>query len=134
MKKITILFLIMLVDLGVLHAQSSQKTKVITDYFDTYNNHQVDSLMIMVSSDFKMYSVSHDTTTLDINGKEALRKWLSGYFNDLPNVSSSTSGINVSGNYVSFIETAHWGENKSQSSLAVYEIENGKIRRVWYYY
>ena len=118
----------------ISHAQSSQKIKVITDYFDTYNSHQVDSLVTMISADFKMYSVSQDTTTLDINGKEALRKWLRGYFNDLPEVSSSTSGINVSGNYVSFIETAHWGESKSQSSLAVYEVVNGKIRRVWYYY
>ncbi len=124
----------MVVGVHVSHAQSSQKTKVITDYFDIYNSHQVDSLLTMIAEDFKMYSVSQDTTTLDINGKEALRKWLSGYFNDLPNVSSSISGGNVSGNYVSFIETAHWGENRSQSSLAVYEVVNGKIRRAWYYY
>lgn len=118
----------------ISHAQSSQKIKVITDYFDTYNSHQVDSLMTMISADFKMYSVSQDTTTLDISGREALREWFVGYFNELSNVSSSTNGVNVSGNYVSFIETAHWGENKSQSSLAVYEVVNGKIRRVWYYY
>lgn len=134
MKKITLLLLMIVVGFHISHAQSSQKIKVITDYFDSYNSHQVDSLMTMISADFKMYSVSQDTTTLDISGREALREWLGGYFNELSNVSSSTNGVNVSGNYVSFIETAHWGENKSQSSLAVYEVVNGKIRRVWYYY
>ncbi len=134
MKKITLSLILLILGTSLTHAQHSEKIKLINKYFDIYNNHRVDSLIKMISGDFKMYSVTKDTTTLDIDGKEALLKWLSGYFKDLPNVSSTTSGINVSGDYVSFIETAHWGKNKSQSSLAVYEVVYGKILRAWYYY
>lgn len=104
------------------------------DYFDVYNQHQVEKIIKMIADDFRMYSVMEDTTTLDIVGKENLQKWLSGYFKDLPNVRSEAGDIVENGNFVSFIETAHWGEGRSQSSLAVYEIWNGKIRRIWYYY
>lgn len=90
--------------------------------------------MDMVTDDIRMYSVNSDTVTIDIEGNENLRNWLTNYFQDLPNVSSEISNINEVGNRISFIETAHWGENRSQSSLAVYEFLDQKISRVWYYY
>lgn len=130
---ILVLFLQFFLNVMVF-AQTAERSKILQDYFETYNQHQVDEIVEMVADDFRMYSVSPDTITVDINGKEDLRNWLIGYFEDLPNVSSEISEISESGNYVSFIETAHWGEGRSQSSLAVYQIQDGKISRVWYYY
>lgn len=128
----TIIFTFFLI--GNLSAQTTEKSKFLQDYFDAYNQHNVKMVVDLVAEDFKMYSVMEDTMTVDINGNEELRNWLTNYFKDLPNVTSEMGEISESGNYVSFIETAYWGENRSQSSLAVYEIWNGKIKRVWYYY
>ena len=45
--------------------------------------------------------------------------------------------IKVSGRYVTVRERASWtsksGEKRSQASLAVYEIRDGLVARVWYY-
>ena len=40
------------------------------------------------------------------------------------------------GPYVSVLERAEWqsdGKTKRQSSLCVYELQDGLVRRVWYY-
>ncbi|MDX1640718.1 MAG: nuclear transport factor 2 family protein, partial [Balneolaceae bacterium] len=100
----------------IVFAQTTKKSKLLQDYFDAYNQHEVKMIVDMVAEDFKMYSVMEDTMTVDIAGKENLQKWLTNYFQDLPNVSSEMSEISESGNYISFIETVHWGGNRSQSS------------------
>ncbi len=44
--------------------------------------------------------------------------------------------MTMSKTVVSAVETAHWqskGQERSQASLSVYEIIDGKVRRVWYY-
>lgn len=133
-KKSFFVLLITFSLVSTISAQQTEKSKLLQDYFDAYNQHEVKRVVDMVVEDFKMYSVMEDTMTVDINGKKELRNWLTSYFKDLPNVYSEMSEISESGNYVSFIETAHWGDGRSQSSLAVYEILNNKIKRVWYYY
>ena len=43
----------------------------------------------------------------------------------------------LNGDYVGVTETAHWvndeGEEKSQSALTVYELQENLVRRVYYY-
>ena len=50
--------------------------------------------------------------------------------------SSSLENITVNGNYVTAVERPVWqeaGERMSQSSIVVYEIIDGKVKRFWYY-
>lgn len=133
MKKFLFLILLSFIALEI-KGQTSDKEKILRDYFEAYNQHAIETVLEMVSDDIRVYSVTSDTVTIDIEGKVNLRNWLTNYFQDLPKVSSEISGINEVGNRISFTETAYWGEERSQSSLAVYEIMEGKIRRVWYYY
>ena len=137
MRRLCLTFVILVLCFTSVNAQSLSETEakaIVQKYFDAFNRHQVDELVKHVTEDFKMFSVGRDTTELSTAGKTALRKWLAGYFQDLPNVSSEISELNVSGSFVSFTETANWGDDKSQSSFAVYEITDKKINRVWYYY
>lgn len=117
-------------------AQSS-KSVILDEYFEAFNNHNVESLSAMASEDIRLMSVLPDTMTTDLVGKEKLETWLEGYFNSLPNVSSTYSGLTVREPFYSFVETATWGPDsarKQQSSLATYMIKEEKIHRVWYYY
>lgn len=133
MKKFLLLILLYLVVFEI-KAQISDNEKTLRDYFEVYNQHSTEQVLELVSVDIRMYSVTSDTVTVDIEGIENLRNWLTEYFQDFPNVSSEISHLHEVGNRISFKETAHWGEDMSQSSLAVYEFVNQKIHRVWYYY
>lgn len=133
MKKFLFLIFISFVCLKV-SSQVSENEKILRDYFEAYNQHQIEHVLELVSNDIRVYSVTSDTITVDIEGEVNLRNWLTNYFRDLPNVSSEISQINEIGNRISFTETARWGDNRAQSALAVYEIRNEKIDRIWYYY
>ncbi len=65
-----------------------------------------------------------------------LHSELVAYFESYPTVSASLESISVNGNYVSAIERPVWeeaGERKSQASVVVYEITDGKVKRFWYF-
>ncbi len=114
-----------------------ETAQTLDAYFNAFNSHNVEELVAMASGDIRLMSVTPDTVTIDLRGQDELKKWLNGYFQSLPNIQSAYSGLTVEGDYVSFVETATWGEQgakKSQSSLATYLIKDGKIHRAWYYY
>lgn len=113
------------------------QSEILNEYFDAFNNHDVDGLSAIVSEDIRLMSVLPDTMTTDLKGRDKLETWLEGYFRSLPNVSSTYSDLTVREPYYSFVETATWGPDsarKQQSSLATYLIKEDKIQRVWYYY
>lgn len=117
--------------------QQNSRSEVLDAYFEAFNDHNVEGLSAMVSEDIRLMSVLPDTVTTDLTGREKMETWLKGYFNSLPNVSSTYSGLTVREPFYSFVETATWGPDsarKQQSSLATYLIKEDKIHRVWYYY
>lgn len=94
----------------------------------------------------KMRTYWHDDVTwIEINGTassvvtesaEQLYSELVVYFENFPEVSSSLESISVNGDYLTAIERPVWvedGETKSQASIVVYEFDDGKVKRFWYY-
>lgn len=118
-------------------SEQSNHSEILEEYFDAFNNHNVDDLSAMVSEDIRMMSVLPDTMTTDLIGREKMETWLKGYFKSLPSAGSTYSDLTVREPFYSFVETATWGPDsarKQQTSLATYLIKEGKIHRVWYYY
>lgn len=86
-----------------------------------------------------------DVTWIEVNGTsssvvtesaEQLYSELVVYFENFPEVSSSLESISVNGDYLTAIERPVWvedGETKSQASVVVYEFDEGKVKRFWYY-
>lgn len=107
-------------------------------YNAAFNRHDVDAMMSMVSQDIEWLSVNGAAMAVEAQGAAALRESMIRYF-ALPNVENPQSSHGpyvVDGPFIAVQETATWGpegERSSQSSLAVYEIETDKVRRVWYY-
>lgn len=113
------------------------QSQILDTYFEAFNNQDVEALAATVTDDIRLMSITPDTVTVDLKGKEELKKWLTSYFSSLPNVSSSYSDVTIREPFVSFVETASWGPDsarKQQFSLATYQVKEGKIHRVWYYY
>lgn len=111
-------------------------TQVVQRLFAAFNAHSPERMAELVTEDFELYYMTDGKAVLGTQGPDALRKEMAGYFASLPTVRSKAERGTVSGSYLSFRETVSWeheGKTRTQFSLAVYEVRDGRIRRVWYY-
>jgi hypothetical protein len=102
-----------------------------------YNAHDADKVVAYYADDIKWFAVDGNGQSLEGDGREGVRAWLVGYFQSTPNVHSEMSDVMQNGQHVAFREHVTWtkrdGTKGGQSSIAVYEVAGGKIRRAWYY-
>jgi hypothetical protein len=110
---------------------------VLRAYLDAYNRHEPDAVAALLAPDVKWFSLDADKLSVDGDGREALQKWLTGYFKSLPDTRSEFLSIEQNGPYFSVRERASWtakdGKPRSQQSASVYEIRDSLIARVWYF-
>ena len=102
-----------------------------------FNQHDPDAMAALVSEDFELYYVSEGKSELGAQGREDLRIQMVGYFAERPTVRSEIEDRIDGPRFASFRERAGSlhadGSHRSASSLAVYEVVDGLIIRVWYY-
>lgn len=61
---------------------------------------------------------------------------MTSYFRSLPDVRSTIEASFENGPWVTVRERVHWtgaSGPRTQASIAVYEIRDGRVRRVWYF-
>ena len=106
-------------------------------YLDAYNRHESEAVAALLAPDVKWLSLDAEKLTVDGDGRGALRIWLAGYFNSLPDVRSEFLSIEQTGAFLSVRERASWtakdGIRRSQQSHGVYEIRDSLIARAWYF-
>ncbi|HUG09565.1 MAG TPA: nuclear transport factor 2 family protein [Opitutaceae bacterium] len=106
-------------------------------YYDAFNRHEADATAAFLAKDVKWYSVSGDTQSLDGDGRESIRDWLAGYFKKLPDVKSDVLELRQTGSHLFVHERVSWtgadGTAKRASALAIYEVRDELIQRVWYF-
>ena len=116
---------------------ATPEQQVVERFLDAYNRHDVEAMLALAHPEIQWLSVAGEEDSIETSGASALREALVGYFASLPSARSTIEGILPSGRFVSVWERAHWqaksGGARTQSSLAVYEVEGGKIHRIWYY-
>ena len=135
-----------LVLLALLHLLSSTKPfaaeapksndQRVRDYVSAYNQHEVDTLLSLVSDDIQWLRVAGAKITVETQGKLQLRESLAGYFKSAPSAKSQLEWVQVTTSRVAALERAAWQGNsgpKSKTSLSVYEFRNGLICRLYYY-
>ncbi|MDX1618764.1 MAG: nuclear transport factor 2 family protein [Balneolaceae bacterium] len=109
--------------------------QVVLQNLEAYNRHDVAAMLGHIAEPFLWYSILSDTMVVEEYSQARFRSEMEAYFSDYPDVKSELIGLQVFGRYVYFEERATWGDDgeHSQSSLGIYEVVDGKIRRVWYY-
>ncbi|MEM6701961.1 MAG: nuclear transport factor 2 family protein [Acidobacteriota bacterium] len=111
-------------------AEVPKALEVAQQLVEAFNRHDPEAMAALVANDFELYYVGDDgKASLALTGPEALEKEMTGYFEAVPNVESKITDQVRGEAFVSFREQIVGGA----SSLAVYEVREGKIRRVWYY-
>lgn len=106
-------------------------------YYDAFNRHEADATAAFLADHVKWYSVSGDAQSLDGDGRESVRTWLAGYFKQLPDVKSDVLELRQTGSHLFVHERVSWtgadGSAKRTTALAIYELRDGLIQRVWYF-
>jgi len=104
---------------------------------DAFNRHDPAAMAALVDHDFQLYYVSSEgVSELATSGPDQLENQMVEYFRTRPTVRSEVEGSIDGPRFAAFRERAisrHGEVERSQSSMAVYEVVDGKILRVWYY-
>jgi hypothetical protein len=114
----------------------SSGLEIVQQFVATFNDHDVDAMMNLVTEDVEWFNINGSKMSVETSGVAALRKGMTGYFVGVPTVRSHVVKSMVSGSFVTIQERVSWTQaekQRSQASLAVYELRGGLIRRVWYY-
>lgn len=115
------------------HAQrdgTDDPVKVVETFIDAFNDHDVPAMMSLVTEDIELYYQDENGVFgLASRSAEQLATDMRAYFAHRPTVRSTIDGVIAGPTFVAFREQIVGGK----SSVAVYEIRQGLVRRVWYY-
>ena len=116
---------------------SEEPHPVIARHVDAFNAGDLEVMSALQHPDIEWFGIDGADMRLEIAGREALAEMLDAYRSNNPTVVGMTRDWSQNGPYVSVIETASWttedGTKRAQSALSVYELQDGLIRRVWYF-
>jgi len=91
----------------------------------------------LMHPDIEWVAIEGNDIEVHVSGKETLAKEMEGWFKNPKLPKGSLRDWSLNGDHIAVTETAHWtteaGEKKSQSALTVYKLEDGLVRRVYYY-
>lgn len=117
-------------------ATAAPPLEVVEQYVDAFNERNVEAMIDLTAADVRWMSVSGDQITVETSNRIALRAAMSTYFNSPTAARSELRSVTQSGPFVHTVEEAFWTAGdveKSQCSMAMYELVEGKIQNVWYF-
>ncbi len=107
-------------------------------FVDAYNARDYAGLDARLDDNAVWYSVDGGKISTDVTGRSALVDWTRNYLGQsCTSCKSRLIDVSASGRFVSTVERATWtaktGAERTQASIAVYEVVDGRIRAVWYF-
>ena len=126
---------------GQRPAEGSQRdttpVAVVREYVAAFNARELDAMVALVANDLLWTSIADDSLAEVGRGAEAFQRLLAGYFRAVPSARSELLEVGATGPWVTTHERTRWDASASgvagQSSVVVYEVRRGLIRRVWFY-
>lgn len=110
--------------------------QVVEHFIAAFNARDLARMLSLTTPDVQWLSIEGEKMSVEAAGVEALRSSLESYFRSVPTARSTIERSLIAGPHVSIWERVRWqgrsGE-RTQASLAIYELQDGRIRRVWYY-
>lgn len=113
-----------------------EAVKVVRLFIQAFNNHSVEQLLKYTTANIHWSNVAAMKMDIQTSSQNELGAAMTDYFASLNNAKATLRRITVTGNYVSTVEEVQWshdGEQSSQCSLGVYQLNGDKINAVWYY-
>ncbi len=120
-----------------LRAQApTPQEAVVRQFVEAFNRKDLDGLLALADTGISWISVIGDSTRVEVHGQPGLRVSLESYFQSFPSASSTLESVRGVNRWVSAWErsTRDTPEGpRIQLSLSVYEVQDGRVRRVYYY-
>jgi limonene-1,2-epoxide hydrolase len=117
------------------HATQVQ-LEVVENYLAALNRRDLLVLTAYVAPDFEWLSMVNGERMMEVSGREELATALSQYFADNRDTRWSIQHANVIGDYLVVNERSEWRDGdmtQARNSLGIYELHDGRIRRVTYF-
>jgi len=99
---------------------------IVQRQLNAYNARNIDAFIDTYSEDVELYDFPN---TLTVKGKEKMKQRYEGFFKNVPNLYCEIEKRIVIGNKIIDHEKVRAG-TRTLSAVAVYEVENGKIKKV----
>ena len=109
--------------------------RLLHAYFAAYNSGDLATIRQLLHRNVTWLSIKEDTVVVEYHGRDALLDVIRDYQSDGGSVSSIAT-LDTTGPWVYVREIVSWDGPRGpqqQAALSVYQIENERIRRVWYY-
>lgn len=123
--------------LGACAEKPAAANAVIAAHVAGFNAQDMAAMAAQEHPDIEWFSVNGADMSLEVAGRDALGEVMKDMFESPTKVRGTLRDWSVNGNYIAVTETAQWagkdGAPQAQSALTVYEMEDGLIRRVYYY-
>ncbi|MCI5048467.1 MAG: nuclear transport factor 2 family protein [Aquisalinus sp.] len=117
--------------------EQASQSHIVMAYVQAFNDRDIEQISTMMHTDIEWIDISGSTQSISFSGKSAMVEGITAYFASGYNGQSEMTRFAVNGNFVSGVETVSWqtaaGQNRRQSATVVYQLEDGLIRRVWYF-
>jgi uncharacterized protein (TIGR02246 family) len=127
-------FLLALLLAGCQSPNLSADEHLVRDFTEAFSQHDIEAMASYLSEDAAWMSVVGDTLMTDAIGRENIKMAMTGYFEQITDVTSEIESSQSLSPFVTAIERVTWnGGQSTQRAIAVYEIEDGLIARVWYH-
>ncbi len=143
MKRYVIAVLVLLVSACAPDAErtktpdaTGKEVTIVNGLMKAFNDHDPDKMREYWHDDVTWIEITGNQSSVVTSSADQLYTELVAYFEAYPTVSSGLENISTNGAYVMAVERPVWeedGERKSQSSIVVYEINDGKVKKFWYY-
>ncbi|MEO1100687.1 MAG: nuclear transport factor 2 family protein [Pseudomonadota bacterium] len=117
--------------------EQHDENAIISSYTKAYNDRDITAMSALMHSDIQWLSVEGDQITVVADGKVDLVAQMTDYVASPTATTSTLDGSIADGPFFAVREIASWpgadGSTAEQSALAIYEVSDGLILRVWYY-
>jgi hypothetical protein len=111
---------------------------IVRQFVAAYNERRYKAFETALAPDAKWYSVDGSRISVEGDGAAAIGRWVRNYLEKTCRTCrSELLSVSASGRFVATVERASWtgrdGACVAQSSTAVYEVADARIRAVWYF-
>ncbi len=116
---------------SIVHAQHEAPEKLVQRQLEAYNAQNLSSFVATYSDSIEIYRFPN---RLNLKGKASLEKSYGELFKKYPQNYATLLGRIVQGNTVIDQEKVTGRGDNETRATAIYEVQNGLIRRVWFVY
>lgn len=114
-------------------APLSPEAALVQRQLDAYNAHDLDGFLATYSPDIEIFEIA-DASAPRMSGLAGMREVYGEMFASMPNLRCDLGNRIADGAYVIDHEICIMGEpiDPPERAIAIYEVEDGLIRRVWF--